>query len=284
MRICGILSAARAFAAIVVVSLLATGCQTADVLDAQSAVETAQPSRFAAIVIDGSGRTLYSQSANETRYPASLAKMMTMYMLFEALDSGRISKGSAIPVSPNAARQPPSKLGIRAGETISVDTAIRALSVKSANDVSVAVAEFLAGSEPQFAAQMTSRARSLGMSRTTFRNASGLHDPAQVTTAHDMARLGIALRNRFPHHYAYFSLREFSAGGRPVRGHNKALDMIAGADGIKTGYTRASGFNLVTSVRRNGKLLVAVIMGENSARTRDARMAALVQANLGKSN
>lgn len=257
-----------------------TGCQTAEVLDAKAAIETAQPSRFAAVVMDGStGATLYSEAASETRYPASLTKMMTMYLLFEAIDSGRLSKSSLIPVSANAASQPPSKLGIRVGDSISVDTAIRALSVKSANDVAVAVAEHLGGSEAQFAAQMTSKARALGMSRTAFRNASGLHDPGQYTTAADMAKLGLALRKRFPHHFSYFSLRQFSIAGRSVRGHNKSLDMISGADGIKTGYTRASGYNLVTSVNRNGKLIVAVILGENSARQRDARMAALITAN-----
>ncbi len=263
-------------------ALALSGCQTADVLDAKSVVESAQPSRFAAVVVDASsGRTLYAESASETRYPASLTKMMTMYMLFEAIDSGRIAKDAPIPVSANAARQPPSKLGIRAGDTITVDTAIRALAVKSANDVSVAVAEFLAGSEAAFAAQMTARARSIGMSRTVFRNASGLHDPGQVTTASDMAKLGIALRKRFLHHFRYFSLREFAVGGRNIRGHNKALDIITGADGIKTGYTRASGYNLVTSVNRNGKLIVAVILGENSAGQRDRRMAALITANGG---
>jgi D-alanyl-D-alanine carboxypeptidase len=279
----GLLAFVRAFrfVLLLVVSATLAGCQTSEVLDAKAIVEAGQPSRFAAVVMDASsGRTLYSESASETRYPASLTKMMTMYMLFEAIDSGRLSKSSLLTVSANAAAQPPSKLGVRAGDTISVDTAIRALAVKSANDVAVVVAENLAGSESAFAAQMTSRARSLGMGRTTFRNASGLHDSGQVTTATDMARLGIALRKRFPHHFSYFSLRQFSIAGREIRGHNKTLDMINGADGIKTGYTRASGYNLVTSVTRNGKLIVAVILGENSARRRDQRMAALIRANV----
>jgi D-alanyl-D-alanine carboxypeptidase len=258
-----------------------TACQTSEVLDARQAVVATQPSRFASIVIDGStGKSLYAVAASEQRFPASLTKMMTLYLMFEALDAGRLTKSSLLPVSANAASQPPSKIGLKAGSSIDVDTAIRAVSVKSANDISVVIAEALAGTEEQFAIQMTNKARSLGMARTTFRNASGLHDPQQVTTATDMARLGLSLRQRFPQYFGYFSLREVNVAGRRVTGHNKVLDMVNGADGIKTGYTRASGFNLVTSVTRNGKLLIAVIMGEDTARERDQRMAALVQANI----
>ena len=277
-------AAARTVLLWLILALALSGCTTStEVLEARQFVEQQQPTRFAAIVVDGhSGRTLFSENASSLRYPASLTKMMTLYMLFEALETGRISKESEIPVSAHAAGQPPSKLGIKAGTTISVDTAIRALAVKSANDVAVAVAEYLGGTEDQFASMMTAKARSLGMTSTRFANASGLNDPRQVTTAFDMAKLGLALRRRFPAYFGYFSLRSFSDGSRTIAGHNKALDMIAGADGIKTGYTRASGFNLVTSVSRSGKLMVAVILGEDSARTRDARMAAMVQANFAK--
>lgn len=275
----------RNIAALIMTLFLLAGCQTSEVLDARAAVETAQPIRFASVVIDASsGKELYAYSANNIRYPASLTKMMTLYLVFEAIESGQMNKATLIPISANAARQAPSKIGLKAGQTIDLDTAIRAITVKSANDIAVALAEYIAGSEDAFAARMTSKARAIGMSRTTFRNASGLHDPAQVTTAEDMARLGLALRRKFPQHFGYFSLKQFTVAGRVVTGHNKVLDMVAGANGIKTGYTKASGFNLVTSVDRNGKSLIAVILGEDSARARDLRMTALVQANIGRMN
>lgn len=255
----------------------AAACSTTEPLAVNSKAAPPLPSRYSAIVVDASsGSTLYQAASGESRYPASLTKMMTLYMLFEALDQGRVSKETPIPVSANAAGQAPSKLGLKAGQSIDVDTAIRALAVKSANDVACAVGEYLGGSEAAFAQAMTSKARALGMNGTTFRNASGLHDPAQRTTARDMAALGMRLRRDFPHHFAYFGQRSFAYNGRFVRGHNRALDMIPGATGIKTGYTKASGFNLVTSVERDGKLLVAVVMGEDSARVRDERMASLV--------
>ncbi len=273
----------KQFLSLLAALFLLAACQTSEVLVIQKPSVPAQPDRFASIVIDGStGKSLYAIAASDQRYPASLTKMMTLYLLFEALDSGRLTKSSLIPISQNAASQAPSRIGLKAGSTIDVDTAIRAVTVKSANDIAVAIAEALGGTEEQFAVQMTNKARSLGMLRTTFRNASGLHDPAQVTTATDMARLGLALRQRFPQYFSYFSLREVSVAGRTVTGHNKVLDMVNGADGIKTGYTRASGFNLVTSVSRNGKLLIAVVMGEDSAKVRDARMAGLVNAYFGK--
>ena len=278
-------SIVRNLASVLVTALLLASCQTSEVLDARKAVNNAQPERYASVVIDmSSGKELYGYSQNEVRYPASLTKMMTLYLVFEALQSGQIEKSTLIPISANAAGQPPSKIGLRTGETIDLDTAIRAITVKSANDISVALAEFLGGSEDAFAARMTAKARAIGMSRTTFRNASGLHDPAQVTTAEDMARLGVALRRKFPQHFGYFRLKQFNVAGRTITGHNKVLDMVSGANGIKTGYTRASGFNLVTSVERDGKQMIAVILGEDSARARDARMAALVMAYMGRMN
>jgi D-alanyl-D-alanine carboxypeptidase len=275
----------RNLASVLLTALMLASCQTSDVLDAKKAVARAQPERYASVVIDmSSGKELYGYSQNSVRYPASLTKMMTLYLVFEALGSGQIDKTTLIPISANAAGQAPSKIGLKPGETIDVDTAIRAITVKSANDIAVAFAEYLAGSEEAFAAQMTAKARAIGMRNTTFRNASGLHDPAQVTTAEDMARLGVALRKKFPQHFAYFGLRQFNVAGRTVTGHNKALDMIAGANGMKTGYTRASGYNLVTSVERDGKQMIAVILGEDSARARDQRMAALVMAYMGRMN
>ncbi|MBA69082.1 MAG: penicillin-binding protein [Rhizobiales bacterium] len=256
----------------------ATACSTTETLNPVTQVAPV-PEKFSAIIIDaGTGTALYTAQADQTRYPASLTKMMTLYLLFQALESGRITRDTPIPVSANAASKPASKLYLKAGSTIPVDTAIRALVVKSANDVATAVAEFLAGgSEERFAEIMTRQARALGMSKTRFTNASGLPDPNQVTCATDMARLAVALKSRFPQYYAYFSLRSFEYNGKTIRGHNKALDMIPGADGLKTGYTRASGFNLATSTRRNGRYLVGVVMGEDLAKVRDQRMADLMQ-------
>lgn len=267
---------------VVLASAFLSACQTSETLNVTPSYAVALPDRFASAVVDGrSGKILYQANQDDIRYPASLTKMMTLYLLFEALQSGQITKSSLITMSPRAASQPPSKIGLKAGETIDVDTAIRALTVKSANDIAVAVAEFIGGTEEQFAVRMTAKARSLGMNSTTFRNASGLHDEAQVTTAMDMARLGLSLRRNFPQQFGYFSLREVTVNGRVITGHNKALDMIPGANGIKTGYTRPSGFNLVTSVERNGRLIVAVIMGEDSAKARDGRMTQLLRANMG---
>jgi D-alanyl-D-alanine carboxypeptidase len=274
------LAALRLLAAVLFAGLL-QACTTTDF--APTAKPAPQPlsSRYAAIVVDAnSGRTLYQASADETRYPASLTKMMTIYMLFEALDSGRVTKATPIPVSAYAASRPPTKIGVKPGQSITVDEAIKALVTKSANDAACAVGEFLGGSEAGFAAMMTARARQLGMSRTTFRNASGLPDAGQQTSARDMAVLGIALRKRFPHHYGYFSTRDFAYQGRMIRGHNDLIGRVRGVDGIKTGYIRASGFNIVTSVDRDGRKLVAVVMGGESARSRNAHVEELIERYL----
>ncbi|MBK8456728.1 MAG: D-alanyl-D-alanine carboxypeptidase [Phyllobacteriaceae bacterium] len=265
----------RAVLRLATLALLAApaACNSVDATAINRSSVAPLPSKYAAIVVDASnGSTLYQAASNDTRFPASLTKMMTLYMMFEAIDSGRAAKDTSIAMSAHCASQAPSKLGLKPGQTIDVDTAIRAVAVKSANDIACAVGEFVSGSEPAFAQAMTAKARELGMNGTTFRNASGLHDPAQRTTARDMAALGMRLRRDFPHHFGYFAQRSFTWNGRFVRGHNRALDMIPGATGIKTGYTKASGFNLVTSVERNGKLMVGVILGEDSAKVRDARM------------
>jgi len=237
----------------------------------------AAASKEAAIVVDAnSGKTLYSSNADAQRYPASLTKMMTIYMLFDAMASGKVSKSTPIPVSAYAAAQPPTKVGFQPGQTISAEAAILSLITKSANDSATAIAEFLGGSEQRFAVMMTNKARQLGMRNTQFRNANGLPDPQQHSSARDLALLGVALREHFPQYYPYFSTRSFSYRGRRIVGHNRLLGKIQGVDGIKTGYTRASGFNLVSSVSTDGKKLVAVVMGGSSTPARDAQMAGLI--------
>jgi D-alanyl-D-alanine carboxypeptidase len=238
---------------------------------------------YAAIVIDANtGAILHESNPDSARHPASLTKIMTLYMLFEQLDAGQLRVDSELAVSAHAASMAPSKLGLKPGQTIRVDDAIRALVTKSANDVAAVVAEAIGETEPQFARQMTQKARALGMSRTTYRNASGLPDPDQITTARDQAQLGRAIQDRFPKYYRYFATPSFSYRGQAMRNHNKLLGHVNGVDGIKTGYTVASGFNLVTSVRRNGRYLVAVVMGGSSGRSRDARMRELVEAHITK--
>src|SRR5690606_19361857 len=204
-----------------------SACTTQSVM--QSAVTPLSSEKYAAIVVDtNNGRVLFQENARDLRYPASLTKMMTLYMLFEAMDEGRIGPQDEIPVSAYAAKRPPSKIGLKAGQSIDVRTAILALSVRSANDVAAAIGEHLGGSEDRFAAMMTAKARSLGMQSTVFRNASGLPDEGQRTTAYDMAILAMSLRKRFPHHYHYFSNREFSYAGKIIRGHNNLLGRVAG--------------------------------------------------------
>jgi D-alanyl-D-alanine carboxypeptidase len=239
---------------------------------------TSTSTKYAAIVIDGAnGKVLYQSSAEALRYPASLTKMMTLYLLFEAMQSGRVTRETQIPVSDYARSRPPTKIGFKSGQSIDAESAIMALVTKSANDVAVAIGEYLGGSEDNFATMMTARARQIGMRSTTFRNASGLPDPGQVTTARDMALLGVALRTRFPQYYSYFSVKNFNYRGRTIRGHNDLIGGVDGVDGIKTGYTRASGYNVVTSVTRGNRKLVAVVMGGDTARNRNAAMAALIE-------
>ena len=261
--------------------ILVSACTTQSVM--QTSVRPLQSEKYAAIVVDANtGRVLFEKNSRDARYPASLTKMMTLYLLFEALDAGRVSLDTQIPVSADAAKRPPSKIGFKPGQSIDVRSAILALAVRSANDVAAAVGEFLGGSEERFAAMMTAKARALGMQSTTFRNASGLPDEGQRTTAHDMAILGMALRRHFPHHYHYFSNREFTFAGKVIRGHNNLLGKVVGADGLKTGYIRASGFNLVTSVGRGGRRIVAVVMGGETAKSRDAHMEELIELYLPK--
>jgi D-alanyl-D-alanine carboxypeptidase len=239
--------------------------------------------KFAAITVDArNGKVLFSSSADATRHPASLTKMMTLYVVFQELESGRLKLDSPIRMSARAAGMAPSKLGVKAGQSITVETAIRALVVRSANDVAAAVAENIEGSEKDFARRMTRTARSLGMSRTTFANASGLPNSSQVTTARDMATLGLRLMRDFPQYYPYFRTRSFVYQGRTITGHNRLLASYDGTDGIKTGYINASGFNLVSSVRRGDKRLVGVVMGGRTGATRDAYMKKMLTQHFGK--
>ncbi|AZG76496.1 serine hydrolase [Methylocystis rosea] len=236
---------------------------------------------FSAIVVDAnSGRALYSRSEHELRHPASVTKVMTLYLLFEQLEQGRLRLDSPLMISQHAAAQAPSKLGLRPGQTISVDNAIKAVVTKSANDIACAIAENVAGDEHSFAQMMTRKAHALGMRNTNYENASGLPDPNQVTTAYDLALLGRAIQERFPRYYRYFSTPSFAYNGALHRNHNHLLGQVEGMDGIKTGYTRASGFNLLTSVRRRGHHIVAVVMGGKTAYGRDRIMAGLIEENI----
>jgi D-alanyl-D-alanine carboxypeptidase len=220
---------------------------------------------------------LHEDQADETRYPASLTKMMTLYMLFEAIERGTVSMDTRLTASRNASRQPPSRLGMRRNDSITVNQAIRALVVQSANDVATMVAERLGGSEARFAANMTARARELGMRDTRFANASGLPDSRHRTTARDMALLSQALWRDFPEHYHVFQTPTFAWRRGSGRNHNRLLGQIEGVDGIKTGYTRASGFNLATMAERNGRRVIVVVLGGETAASRDAQVAYLLE-------
>ena len=236
---------------------------------------------FASIVVDGnSGAVLQAASPDALRHPASLTKVMTLYLLFERLESGRLRLDSALDVSEHASDQAPTKLGLKPGQTINVEDAIKGIVTKSANDAAVAVAENLGGDEESFAKLMTQKAHALGMAHTIYVNASGLPDDDQVTTARDQSILGRAIQERFPRYYRYFSTESFVYHGEAMRNHNHLLGAVDGVDGIKTGFTRASGFNLLTSLHRDGRYLVAVVMGGPSASERDERMRELIGAHI----
>jgi D-alanyl-D-alanine carboxypeptidase len=236
---------------------------------------------YAAIVVDAnSGAVLHENSADSRRHPASLTKIMTLYMLFERLEVGKIKLDTEMDVTARAASQSPSRLGLKAGSSIRVEDAIRALVTKSANDAAVVVAEALGGDEPQFARMMTRKAHALGMKGTLYRNASGLPNPEQITTARDQALLGRAIQDRFPKYYRYFATHSFTYRGHAMRNHNRLLGSVEGVDGIKTGYVAASGFNLVTSVKRGNRHLVAVVLGGRTGGLRDARMRELISEHI----
>ncbi len=233
--------------------------------------------RYAGIVVDlDNGEVLYAENIDDQRYPASLTKMMTLYLTFEALEAGALRLDQPLPVSPYAAAKPAVKLWLAAGSSIPVDTAIRALAVRSANDVAAVVAEALGGTEARFAQMMTTKARELGMHATTFRNASGLPDAGQITTARDMLTLSVRVMQDFPQYYHYFGLQEFTYRGTRHTSHNRLVRDYPGADGLKTGFIRASGFNVATTAMRGNRRLVGVVMGGFSSQSRDTHMANLL--------
>lgn len=236
-------------------------------------------SKYASIVIDlETHQVLHDRSADESRHPASLTKVMTLYLVFDALDSGKLKLSERMKVSKLASRQQPSKLGLKAGATIKVEDAIRALVTKSANDVAVVFAERLGGTEAKFVAKMNAKADELGMSATTFRNASGLPDKKQVTTARDMAKLAEAVYADHKNRYNYFSLPSFTWNKRKYANHNELLRKVAGVDGIKTGFTNASGYNLMASAERSGHRVIAVMLGGTTGRSRDQHVSDLLEA------
>jgi D-alanyl-D-alanine carboxypeptidase len=239
--------------------------------------------QFSSIIVDGnSGAVLSANNPDGLRHPASLTKVMTLYLLFERLEAGKMKLDTEMAVSEHASEQAPTKLGLRPGQTIKVEDAIKGLVTRSANDAAVVIAEAIGGDEDDFAKMMTRKARALGMSRTLYRNASGLPNDEQVTTARDQATLGRAIQDRFPRYYRYFSTTVFNYRGQSIRNHNHLLGSVEGIDGIKTGYTRASGFNLVSSLRRGNRHLVGVVMGGRSGGSRDAIMRNLLAENLEK--
>jgi len=248
-------------------------CATAVIALSASPVQA----KYASLVMDAeTGRVLHQVNADTRNYPASLAKMMTLYLVFEALNEGRLALDHHLEVTARAARQPAARLGLKRGQTITVEQAILALVTKSANDASVVIAQSLKGSQRDFALVMTAKARQLGMRRTTFRNPSGLLHRGQLSTARDMAVLARRLLKDFPEFYHYFSTRSFVYGGIEHKNHNDLLKTYQGTDGIKTGYISASGFNLVASVKRGGHRLIGVLFGGRSARTRNRQMVKLL--------
>lgn len=262
------------FSAISIKSALVAGTLLA--LGAQS---TASAEKYASIVIDlETDQVLHARHADAPRYPASLTKAMTLYMLFDAMKSGEVKLYERLPVSRAAASQPPSSLRLRAGSTITTKDAINALITKSANDVAVVVAERLGGTEQRFATLMTAKAEAMGMGSTTFKNASGLPNSQQLSTARDMSILAERLLEDHADYYGYFANTKFSWGRANYRNHNKLIGKVSGVDGIKTGYTRASGFNLMASAKRRGRRVVAIMFGGSTARSRDQHVSDLIEA------
>lgn len=245
-------------------------------------LQAANP-RYAGMVVDlDEGEVLYAENEDARRYPASLTKVMTLYLAFEALEQGRLQLDQPLPVSSQAASMPASKLWLSTGSSILVDEAIRALAVRSANDVAVVVAEALGGSERGFAQLMTAKARELGMRNTTFRNASGLPDDRQITTARDMVTLAVRVMQDFPDYYHYFGLQEFTYRGTRHTSHNRLVRNYPGADGLKTGFIRASGFNVITTAKRGDRRLMGIVMGGFTAQSRDKHMASLLDRSFAR--
>lgn len=243
-----------------------------------SALSASVPRKYAGIVVDAkTGKTLYASAADSLRYPASVTKVMTLYVLFQELEAGRMSLSTRMRVSKHASRAVPTKLGLKSGSTIKVEDAIKSLVTLSANDMSRVIAEHISGTESAFAVRMTKTARALGMARTTYKNASGLPDSGQVTTVRDQSKLGIAVFQHFPKYYKYFQTRSFKYKGRTYGNHNRLLGTVAGVDGLKTGYIRAAGYNLLTAARKDGRHVVVVGFGFNSGAARNAKVTSLVK-------
>lgn len=239
--------------------------------------------RYAAIVVDAdTGRVLYGRNMDQRLYPASLTKIMTLFLTFEALDTGRLGMNQRLKVSRRAAGQTPTKLGLKRGKSIRVEDAILAIVTRSANDAATVLAEAIGGTEVRFAQMMTERARQLGMVRTSFRNATGLPNRRQRSSARDMAKLALAMIQKYPGYYRYFSTKTFTWGKRTHRNTNHLLVSYTGTDGIKTGYIRASGFNLVASAQRGGRRLIGVVFGGRTARSRDRHMIKLLESGFAK--
>jgi len=257
--------------------LLAATISTLSLIGAASVAEAGQ----ASYLVDAhSGQVLEASNENELNFPASLTKMMTLYLAFEALHAGHLKWDQKLTMSENAESKEPFKFAVGAGRKVSVREAVEGIIVLSANDAAVAIGEQLGGSEDSFGKLMTAKAHQLGMNNTVFKNPSGLPDPEQVTTAHDMAVLGVALMRDFPEEFKLFSMRGMKFRGMKLRGHNNLMYRYAGADGIKTGYTDASGYNLVTSATKNGRRVVGVVMGEKTAEIRDDKMADLLDTHV----
>ena len=249
---------------------------------AASSASLAQERRYASIVVDADTlEIIHARQIDELRYPASLTKMMTLHMVFDALNAGHIQLQEPLLVSKTAARAKPTKLGLKAGQTVPLETLIKAVAVKSANDAAVVIAERLAGSEARFADIMTAKARSMGMTKTTFKTANGLPHPEQKTSARDMAKLANNLLNTHRRYYHYFGLKQFSYNGRHYRNTNALLHSLDGVDGFKTGFTNDSGYNLVISAQREGRRLIAVVLGGASGASRNAHMTDLVERSFG---
>lgn len=245
-----------------------------------SPISSALASTSSIMIDAASGKVLSSSDADSLRYPASLTKVMTLYITFDALEKGILKLNDKLPVSRHAANRAPSKLGLRAGSKIEVKTCIMAVIIKSANDCASVLAEGLGYTEENFAQSMTRVSHELGMKNTTFKNASGLPHKAQKTTARDMALLAAAMYHHFPKYYKWFSAKSFTYEGRTVYTHNHLLKNFAGADGLKTGFTNASGYNIITSAERNGQRVIAVTMGHNTAKVRDKTVAQMMNKGL----
>lgn len=263
----------RGLLSLVLVAGLAFTPTTAP-LEAQSS----DNARYAAIVVDAeTGEVLFGRHADSRRYPASITKVMTLYLTFEALSEGRVKLDDVLTISPHAASMPPSKLGLASGQRITLDDAMKATAVRSANDMAVAIGEHISGSEDRFAAQMTLKARELGMTQTRYVNANGLPDSRQITSARDLAILARAVMRDYPQYYRFFGLHEWVYNGREYRNTNGLLRIEAGYDGMKTGYTNASGYNLAASKVSNGKRLITIVLGGRSTASRNSHVAELMQ-------